>query len=463
LREFREESIIDSGKGNLIGTPHYMSPEQVSGEEVDVRSDVYSLGAVVFKLLTGSPPFPHENPVVVLGRHLSAPVPEIGKLNPDLAYLQSVFDKSLAKAPADRYQSIREFAADLLRLAHSPEDGEPSESWPELDVPKVRVNTITTKAEFDRFERRLKIRRVSRVLFAILLTGAAGFGFWYKNIRIDLSQTRESEPNNRVADANPLYPEQPLTAVIGPPPVGERADVDFYRLYNPTDDAEVVAEVRVTGIENINLVMRAESESGRILGVADAGLEGEGEFFANLTFDDRYVFLMIREYWLLDRPPVYNEEQPDTISVNYRSRRQSEEVEPNGSVTRAVHLESDRVIEGVIGWQGDEDIYRVPDLPENGAMVSFDLEGTTTLALLLSIYDTTGFKIAEYPIRQDQRGILKTVFMAPTSHQPSYYFGLRAQDERISAPEDPYRVSVNVSPVQGLTIPPSLLGDAEIE
>ena len=101
LHEIREESLVDTQHGNIIGTPYYMSPEQISGGEVDARSDVYSLGAVIFKLLTGSPPFPHDNPVVVLGRHLSAPVPLISEFNADLEIVDHVMTKALAKEPAD--------------------------------------------------------------------------------------------------------------------------------------------------------------------------------------------------------------------------------------------------------------------------------------------------------------------------------------------------------------------------
>ena len=85
------------------------------GEELDGRADQYALAATAFHLLTGSPPFPHSNPAVVIGRHLSTPPPKLGDTNADLAGLDSVISRALAKDPAARFDSCRDFVQALAQ------------------------------------------------------------------------------------------------------------------------------------------------------------------------------------------------------------------------------------------------------------------------------------------------------------------------------------------------------------
>ncbi|WP_376795658.1 protein kinase [Thermogemmatispora sp.] len=97
-----------------IGTPQYMSPEQGTGQAVDQRSDIYSLGIVFFECLTGRVPFTAENPVSVTLKHLQEPLPlEPLRLAGVPAAIERVVVKMAAKAPADRYQSIEEMVEAL--------------------------------------------------------------------------------------------------------------------------------------------------------------------------------------------------------------------------------------------------------------------------------------------------------------------------------------------------------------
>src|SRR2546421_9990720 len=100
--------------GSFLGTAEYASPEQVSGGLVDARSDIYSLGIILFELLTGSVPFSGPNPFVVMPKHINEPVPSVRTLRPDLSpAIEFVVKKALAKQPQDRYQSATEMAADF--------------------------------------------------------------------------------------------------------------------------------------------------------------------------------------------------------------------------------------------------------------------------------------------------------------------------------------------------------------
>src|ERR1700751_310735 len=94
-----------------VGTVAYAAPEQLVGSNIDGRADQYALAATAFHLLTGSPPFRNSNPVAVIGQHLHAAPPRLSDYRPDLARLDDVFFKALAKDPADRFDRCRDFAA----------------------------------------------------------------------------------------------------------------------------------------------------------------------------------------------------------------------------------------------------------------------------------------------------------------------------------------------------------------
>ena len=98
-----ENAITD--KGEIFGTPYYMSPEQGHGVNVDERSDIYSLGVIFFELLTGQKPFTADTAMGIIYKHAQAPVP---LLPPRLAQYQALINLMMAKLPEDRLQSAAE-------------------------------------------------------------------------------------------------------------------------------------------------------------------------------------------------------------------------------------------------------------------------------------------------------------------------------------------------------------------
>jgi eukaryotic-like serine/threonine-protein kinase len=105
-----EEGLTATGA--LLGTPHYMAPEQIRGKNVDARADIYSLGALAFHLLTGRPPFGGDNAIAVGFAHLSEPPPSVRALRAEVSEsLDSIVTRALAKDPAARPGDARAFRA----------------------------------------------------------------------------------------------------------------------------------------------------------------------------------------------------------------------------------------------------------------------------------------------------------------------------------------------------------------
>ncbi|VEG55552.1 protein kinase family protein [Mycolicibacterium aurum] len=132
-----------------VGTVNYAAPEQLMGRQLDGRADQYALAATAFHLLTGTPPFSHSNPAVVIGQHLSAAPPVVADHRPDLADVDPVLAKGLAKEPGDRFERCADFAhalthrltagapaqPDVTRLSTSRAVG----SAPDTDAPRSRL------------------------------------------------------------------------------------------------------------------------------------------------------------------------------------------------------------------------------------------------------------------------------------------------------------------------------------
>jgi len=115
LREDGSVALIDFGlakdaalatsitdHGTIFGTPHYMSPEQGHAEAIDERSDLYSLGVILFEMLTGAKPYTAENPMAIIYKHRKEAMP---KLPAEIALLQPVIEGLMAKQPVERFPS----------------------------------------------------------------------------------------------------------------------------------------------------------------------------------------------------------------------------------------------------------------------------------------------------------------------------------------------------------------------
>jgi serine/threonine-protein kinase len=142
--------------GDIVGSPQYMSPEQCVGQPLDARSDIYSMGCVMYSTLTGKPPFDGGNPVQIILKHINEKAPALPKSmqGGQFSELQKVIQKCLEKEKVDRYATIDELKADLSRVA---------QNEPVKYIPEHR-----------KWKRRKRLVSFSVIFFAALLCASIG-------------------------------------------------------------------------------------------------------------------------------------------------------------------------------------------------------------------------------------------------------------------------------------------------
>jgi len=185
--------------GEIFGSPLYMSPEQCAGTAVDHRADIYSLGCVLFEVLTGTTPFVGQNALSTMMMHQSEPIPtlkevSLGKEFP--AELEVLVRKMIAKAPADRYQNLGVVANDLAQIY---------KGAPVLGISAAQKKRENTAAPITISRRKFQILLVTSALVPALAAGLLGFylgGTFYQ---------KEKSPNSEKSDAShPAVPREKI-------------------------------------------------------------------------------------------------------------------------------------------------------------------------------------------------------------------------------------------------------------
>ena len=182
IARFLDDSTRLTQPGLSMGSPRYMSPEQVMGHTIDFRSDIYSLGIVFYEMLTGDVPWSDtSNPVAAALMHCTAPIPS---LPAELIGYQPILEKLLAKKPEDRYQGADDFAEDLRRVSRN--EMEPT-------GPPAFTEILRSPPPMPKQDRRAG-RKLVIATAILLLTAGLGGGYWLVRDTPDDSGAKDLPP-----------------------------------------------------------------------------------------------------------------------------------------------------------------------------------------------------------------------------------------------------------------------------
>ncbi|MFO0817193.1 MAG: WD40 repeat domain-containing serine/threonine protein kinase [Pirellulales bacterium] len=198
---------MNTGSGCVMGTPHFMSPEQCRSELADERTDIYGMGATFFFLLTGRPPYPGQSPLLVMNAHLLDPIPDPRRWNAAVpGECVAIIERALAKEPEDRYPSASELLVDLEAALQSAKVVPPPVSGPPLiatfidaeketpPTPLLPVRQATNKFAKPNKVASNRLATWSKWLTVSLMAmgGLAVIGRWSPRSRYDAVHTERS-------------------------------------------------------------------------------------------------------------------------------------------------------------------------------------------------------------------------------------------------------------------------------
>jgi serine/threonine protein kinase len=350
----RAEGNFQTADGALLGTPYFMAPEQVRGDGVDARSDLYALGALLYRMLTGVYPFVGRTPMEVLEGHLSGRLRPFAEAAPALsvpAGCEGLVRQLMSRDPAHRPATALAVDAALVELLEAA--GEGGFSAPPVAAaaistpdgqPRALANTFSTSAladpepldaeppdlgsvvsapptrdDFERYERRLRLRRLSGWLVTLALLGGGGAAAWYYGMRAPewRPPSQEIEPNDDSPQATRMAPGTPISGHLGRRQSKERSDRDVFALDVPPGGA--YAAVDLTAVPGIDLIVEGFAVDGTRLFQHSAAGVGEGERFVAPTGGRERVLIVVREVWVHGELPRENSTDAYTLTVSFQA------------------------------------------------------------------------------------------------------------------------------------------------
>ncbi|MUL65020.1 serine/threonine protein kinase [Mycobacterium sp. CBMA 234] len=212
-----------------VGTVFYAAPEQLTGSVIDGRADQYALAATAFQLFSGAPPFENSNPAVIIGQHLTAAPPALSERRPELAALDPVLAKALAKDPKDRFDKCADFARALQHAL----------GMTGADATTLAPAAGTSRTEILRPDTSTRSRRslALPVALTVLLIAAL---IW---AAFDFHRAKDEQPQKPASTSTAVTPPASTTPPTTMAPAPTQASVPP----SPTDSTVTVTDTTATG------------------------------------------------------------------------------------------------------------------------------------------------------------------------------------------------------------------------
>ena len=354
------KSITNTGTSGIqefIGTPAYMSPEQGKGEALDARTDLYSLGAVLFELVTGRCVFVGRSPMEVVTMHMTTVAPRVTDITPDKPVssgFEAVLRKSLCKDPDQRFANAEQMRVALEKVRR--EMGSlPNDFTP---LPEEMALKMANRSDFDHFERNLKAQRWLAPLAASLLMVAFAFGAWtwFQSTQRPAGDGGvEIEPNNEPNVATHIALGTDVKGAINAVAEGQKNDRDLYVVDVPGGPTRVT----LSGVPDLNLIIEllqpnAANHLDPVVMIDDVGAGG-GERVDAVKLRPGPLYLRVEEGPFFDepnRPPREKSLVPYTLRVEPMTGGPFEE-EPNDSLATPQDCPLTRSLTGFTGASVD--------------------------------------------------------------------------------------------------------------
>lgn len=405
LVEQRDESVAATQAGLVIGTPFYMSPEQIEDRPLDHRTDVYSSAALAWALLTGNPPYHTGSALSVLHQHLNAAIPSIAAINPQLTSLDQVFARGLAKRPEDRFRSVSDFAhalsAAVEQILEAPAERDVAQTarveasstrdqrelvalnstWPAAELAAEDLGD--TRAAFESFERRLRVRRALTVATTIALVGGMAVAAAATVASEALVAGVDREPNDDLVTAVQLPRSGQVAGRLDTTLQAGMSDRDVWVADVP-EGSRSVANVSVTGIPGVDVVLELADGTGQYVARSDAAGVGQGEsIHAAATLDER-LFVVVRAE--SSSAAELNVATEYRLDVRFRDAWEGEEREPNNVEGVGQAITVGQTLLGTIGSPGDADVFRI----EGARPASVSVSGVPGVDLVIEAITPSG-------------------------------------------------------------------------
>jgi eukaryotic-like serine/threonine-protein kinase len=357
----------------IVGTPYFMAPEQIRGDEVDARTDIYSFGALMFELLTGEHLYNGSTAVGVLTKHLTAD-PDAPSMRARKMGIPPGVDhlchKALAREPDGRWQTAAQLGEAIEEVyAETVEQGTGSGRRSAASRPLTRGGLVAhaeqvgdsdlrlRRSDIDAFERGIKRRRVFVVLATMLFVlGGAAAAVWWLLLREPGALSAEVEPNDEPQQANRIAPNTQVTGYLGKRHSKTEGDRDAFIVKWPAGSRRVVT-VSVSGVPNMDISLSIVDGDGLHGSTIDEGGVGDGEILHRRAIDGPIIVTVAEVSPKDGKLPVENVSDAYTLSVT-EEKAEHGETEPNSSDADANPIELNDELRGYLDTRHDVDLVR---------------------------------------------------------------------------------------------------------